>query len=111
MRLARDHAHLLRVAMQTFSRQSSTVLTTSLRVVSTVGTPVIEEFSYDEYLTGLPEQAVCAVLSLEPWAGRSLLTLDAPTLLTVVDCRANLCMATRSRCAWSRASRTGRLKS
>ena len=85
MRLARDHAHLLRVAMQTFGRQSSTVLTTSLRVVSTVGTPVIEEFSYDEYLTGLPEQAVCAVLSLEPWAGRSLLTLDAPTLLTVVD--------------------------
>jgi flagellar motor switch protein FliM len=85
VRLARDHAHLLRVAMQTFGRQSSTVLTTSLRVVSTVGPPVIEEFSYDEYLTGLPDQAVCAVIALEPWAGRSLLTFDAPTLLTVVD--------------------------
>lgn len=85
MRLARDHAHLLRVAMQTFARQSTTVLTTSLRVVSTVGTPVIEEFSYDEYLTGLPEQTVCAVLALEPWAGRSLLSIDAPTLLTLVD--------------------------
>ena len=85
VRLARDQAHLLRVAMQTFGRQSSTVLTTSLRVVSTVGTPAIEEFSYDEYLTGLPEQAVCAVLALEPWAGRSLLTFDTPTLLTVID--------------------------
>ena len=71
--------------MQTFARQSTTVLTTSLRVVSTVGTPVIEEFSYDEYLTGLPEQTVCAVLALEPWAGRSLLSIDAPTLLTLVD--------------------------
>ena len=71
--------------MDTFARQSSTVLTTSLRVVSTVGAPVIEEFSYDEYLTGLPERAVCAVVALEPWAGRSLLTFDAPTLLTVLD--------------------------
>ena len=71
--------------MQTFGRQSSTVLTTSLRVVSTVGAPVIEEFSYDEYLTGLPEHAVCAVVALEPWAGRSLLTFDTPTLLTVID--------------------------
>ena len=69
MRLARDHAHLLRVAMQTFSRQSSTVLTTSLRVVSTVGTPVIEEFSYDEYLTGLPDQAPLSAsrLFVEGW--------------------------------------------
>src|SRR3954467_2100998 len=50
VRLARDQAHLLRIAMETFGRQSSTVLTTSLRVVCTLGTPVIEELSYDEYL-------------------------------------------------------------
>jgi flagellar motor switch protein FliM len=85
VRLAREQAHLLRVAMQTFGRQGSTVLTTSLRVVCTLGSPVIEELSYDEYLTGLPEQAVCAVVHLDPWQGKSLLTFDAPTLLTFVD--------------------------
>jgi flagellar motor switch protein FliM len=85
VRLVRDQAHLLRFAMQTFGRQSSTVLTTSLRVVCTLGSPVIEELSYDEYLTGLPEQAVCAVVTLEPWAGRSLLSIELPTLLTMVD--------------------------
>jgi flagellar motor switch protein FliM len=85
VRLARDQAHLLRIAMQTFGRQSSTVLTTSLRVVCALGSPVIEELSYDEYLTGLPDQTVCAVVTLEPWAGKSLLSFELPTLLTIVD--------------------------
>jgi flagellar motor switch protein FliM len=85
VRLARDQAHLLRIAMETFGRQSSTVLTTSLRVVCTLGSPVIEELSYDEYLSGLADQTVCAVIALEPWAGRSLLSFEVPTLLEVVD--------------------------
>jgi flagellar motor switch protein FliM len=85
VRLARDQAHLLRIAMETFGRQSSTVLTTSLRVVCTLGSPVLEELSYDQYVTALPETAVCAVVGLEPWSGRSLLTFEAPTLLQIVD--------------------------
>jgi flagellar motor switch protein FliM len=85
VRLAREHAHLLRVAMTTFSRQSTTVLTTSLRVVCSLTNPVIEELSYDEFLTGIPDQSLCAVLTLEPWNGRALLTFDTTTLLTAVD--------------------------
>jgi flagellar motor switch protein FliM len=85
VRLTREHAHLLRMAMTTFGRQATTVLTTSLRVVCTLATPVIEELSYDEFLTGIPDQSLCAVLSLEPWNGRALLAFDTPTLLTIVD--------------------------
>ena len=85
VRLARDQSHLLRIAMQTFGRQASTVLTTSLRVVCTVGSPVLEELSYDEYLTGLPDQTVCAVVALEPWGGKSLLGFELTALLTMVD--------------------------
>jgi flagellar motor switch protein FliM len=85
VRLAREHAHVLRVAMQTFARQSTTVLTTTLRVVCQLTASDLEELSYDEYLTGLGENSVCAVLSLEPLPGRALLTFDSPTLLTMID--------------------------
>jgi flagellar motor switch protein FliM len=85
VRLAREHAHLLRIAMQTFSRQAATVLTTSLRVVSSIGGIRIEELSYDEFLSGLPEQTVCAVITLEPLAGKALFAFDLPTVLTMVD--------------------------
>jgi flagellar motor switch protein FliM len=85
VRLAREHAHLLRVAMQTFGRQATTVLTTGLRVVCLLGNPRIEELSYDEYLSGLPEQTVCVVLSLDPWPGKALLAFDLQTVLTMLD--------------------------
>jgi flagellar motor switch protein FliM len=85
VRLAREHAHVLRVAMQTFARQTSTLLTTSLRVVCQVSSSQLEELSYDEYLTGVHESSVCAVLTMEPWQGRALLTFDTSTLLTIVD--------------------------
>ncbi len=85
VRLAREHNHLLRVSMQTFARQSTTVLTTSLRAVCQLTNAQIEELSYDEFLSGLPEQTVCAVLTLEPWMGRALMTFDLATLLAMVD--------------------------
>ncbi|MFN8074658.1 MAG: flagellar motor switch protein FliM [Kineosporiaceae bacterium] len=85
VRLAREHAHLLRVAMNTFGRQSSTVLTTTLRAVCTVAGGELEELSYDEYLTQLPEGSVSAVLSFEPLPGKALFNLDLTTLLMWVD--------------------------
>lgn len=85
VRLAREHAHVLRVSMQTFARQAATLLTTSLRVVCQVSSARLEELSYDEFLTSLPEGSVCAVLTLEPWQGRALLTFDVTTLLTIID--------------------------
>lgn len=85
VRLARDHSHLLRVAMQTFSRQSSTVLTTSLRVVCQIGTPLIEELSYDQFVGSLGDNTVCLVLGLDPWPGKALMTFELATLLTMID--------------------------
>jgi flagellar motor switch protein FliM len=85
VRLARDHAHVLKVAMGTFGRQSTTVLTTSLRVVSQLMLTDLEELSYDEKITGLAPGTVCAVLSMEPLQGKALLTMEQPTLLTMID--------------------------
>jgi flagellar motor switch protein FliM len=85
VRLTREHSHLIRVAMQTFARQSTTVLTTSLRALCLMHDAQIEELSYDEYLSMLPDGSVSGVLSMEPLAGKALLNIDLTTLLTMVD--------------------------
>lgn len=85
VRLAREHAHMLRVAMQTWSRQTTTLLTTSLRVVCSLGSPRIEELSYDEFLTGMPEASVCAVLTMPPLPGKAIMSFDLATVLAMVD--------------------------
>jgi flagellar motor switch protein FliM len=85
VRLAREDAHLLKVAMQTFGRQATTALTTGLRALSVMSLVQVEEMSYDEYLTGLAEASVSAVLSLEPLQGKALLSIDLDTLLVMID--------------------------
>jgi flagellar motor switch protein FliM len=85
VRLAREQSHVLKVAFQTFSRQCTTVLTTSLRVVCQIGHGRIEELSYDEFLNGVPEHSVCAVITLEPLQGHALFTFGTNTLLTIID--------------------------
>ncbi|WP_158221171.1 flagellar motor switch protein FliM [Kineosporia sp. R_H_3] len=85
VRLAREHSHMLRVAMQTWSRQATTLLTTSLRVVCQLSNAQIEELSYDEFLTGMPDQSVCAVVTLDPLPGKALISLDLPAVLTMID--------------------------
>jgi flagellar motor switch protein FliM len=85
VRLAREDSHLLRVAMQTFGRQATTVLTTGLRALSLMSLTRVDEMSYDEFLTGLPEASVTAVLSMEPLQGKALLSIDLATLLVMID--------------------------
>lgn len=71
--------------MQTFGRQATTVLTTSLRAVSVLSLVQVEEMSYDEFLSGLPEASVCAVMSLEPLQGKALMSLDLSNLMVMID--------------------------
>lgn len=76
---------MLRVAMNTWSRQVTTLLTTSLRVVCTVGNAQIDELSYDEFLSGMPDQSVCAVVTFDPLPGKALISFDLPVILTMID--------------------------
>ncbi len=85
VRMAREDAHLLKVAMQTFGRQATTVLTTGLRALSVLSLVQVDEMSYDEYLSGLAEASVSAVLSMEPLQGKALLSINLDTLMVMID--------------------------
>jgi flagellar motor switch protein FliM len=85
VRLTREDSHLLKVAMQTFGRQATTQLTTGLRALSVLSLVQVDEMSYDEYLSGLPEGSVSAVLSMEPLQGKALLSIEQTTLMVMID--------------------------
>lgn len=85
VRLGREDAHLFKVAMQTFGRQATTVLTTGLRVVSVLSLVAVEEMSYDQYLSELPENSLTVVLAMEPLQGKALLSIEPDSLLFMID--------------------------
>ena len=84
-KLSRDHTRNLLIIHETFTGQFSTVLSSTLRVVSTMSVLSIEELTYDEYVRDLSVPTHLSFLSLDPLPGVALLQLPVPTAMVMVD--------------------------
>jgi flagellar motor switch protein FliM len=84
-KLSREHVRSLQVAFETFARQWSTLLTSSLRVVTQVTNVSIEQVTYAEYVQTLSNPTVMALTTIEPLDGQAVLELPLATAMTSVD--------------------------
>jgi len=83
--LSREHNRTLQIAFETFARQTTTVLTSTLREVSTVTLETVEQRSYGEFVGSLPQQTYLSMLSLEPITGVGLLDIPLIGAMTCLD--------------------------
>jgi flagellar motor switch protein FliM len=81
----RDHVRALQIVGETFARQFTTVLSTSLRAVSQVQLVGVGQLTYDEYVRETPNPTFLAALSLEPLPGSSLLHIPLEVVMAMVD--------------------------
>jgi flagellar motor switch protein FliM len=84
-KFTREHVRALQIASETFARQFTTVLSTTLRTVSQVQAKGIHQLTYDEYIRDIPNPTHLAILSLAPLAGASIFHLPLPVVMTAVD--------------------------
>jgi flagellar motor switch protein FliM len=84
-KFTREHVRALQIASETFARQFTTVLSTTLRTVSQVQARGIHQLAYDEYIRDVPNPTYLAILSLAPLAGASIFHLPLPVVMTAVD--------------------------
>ena len=84
-KFTRDHVRALQIANETFARQFTTVLSTTLRTVSQVSAKGIGQLTYDEYIRDVANPSLLCVLSLQPLAGASILHLPLPLAMAAVD--------------------------
>jgi flagellar motor switch protein FliM len=84
-KLAREHVRTLQIAYETFARQFSTVLTTSLRAVSQVTLLSIDQFTYDEYVASRDNPTVMAVIALPPLPGTAILEFPLAIAMVAID--------------------------
>jgi flagellar motor switch protein FliM len=83
--LSREHVRTLQIAYETFARQFTTILTTSLRAVSQVTLISIEQFTYDEYISSLSSPTIVAKLSMEPLPGTAIAEFSLAVAMTSID--------------------------
>jgi flagellar motor switch protein FliM len=84
-KFSRDHVRALEIANETFARQFTTVLSTTLRSVSQVGLVSVGQETYDEYVRSLRNPSYLALLSLEPLSGAAIFHLPLDVVMAAVD--------------------------
>lgn len=85
IKLSREHIRTLQIAFETYARSCGTLLTTRLRVVSSVTLGSIEQLNYDEYTSSLNNPTVIAVVAIDPLPGTLLLELSSSAAMTAID--------------------------
>src|SRR3954470_12238246 len=81
----RDHVRALQIVHETFARQLSTVIATTLRAVAQVSLTSIEQLTYDEYVRSLPNPSFMVILSLNPLPGAAVMQLPLPIVFAAID--------------------------
>jgi len=84
-KLNRDHVRTLEIVQETFARQFTTVLSSTLRAVSSVTVEGIDQLSYDEYVRATPNPTHLSILSIHPLPGVAILQLPLGISLTAID--------------------------
>ncbi|MEW6476514.1 MAG: flagellar motor switch protein FliM [Actinomycetota bacterium] len=84
-KFTREHVRALQIASETFARQFTTVLSTTLRAVSQVQAKGIHQLTYDEYIRDIPNPTYLAILALPPLTGAAIFHLPLPVVMTAVD--------------------------
>lgn len=84
-KLTRDHSRVLQIVGETFARQASTVLSTTLRVMGHLALESVEQLTYDEFVGTTPNPSYLAILGLPPIPGAGLLHVPLPVALELIE--------------------------
>jgi flagellar motor switch protein FliM len=84
-KFSRDHARALQIVNETFARQFTTILSTTLRSVSQVSVASIDHVSYDEYIRSSPDTSFLAILNVDPLPGAAILQLPLGIAMAAID--------------------------
>jgi flagellar motor switch protein FliM len=85
MKLSREHSRTLQMGLETFARQTTTVLTSALQAVCHVALASIEQQTYAEYVESLGNPTYMTLFSMQPVAGTGALEIPLKATMACVD--------------------------
>jgi flagellar motor switch protein FliM len=84
-KLSREHVRSLQIVFETFARQWTTLLASSLRTVAQVSLASIEQLTYDEYISALNNPTVVHLITVEPLVGSGVIEFSLKNAMISVD--------------------------
>lgn len=84
-RLSRERVRALQLANDTFARQVSTVLSTTLRVVTHASVTSVRQMAYEDYIRRLPNPSLLSVLAFDSLPGSGVFQMPMGIVMSVID--------------------------
>ena len=84
-KLSREHVRVLQNTQEAFARQATTVLTSLLRTGARMDLIGVEQHSYDEYISSLPDPYFLANFTFEPLQGKGHVAFPLDVAMATVD--------------------------
>jgi flagellar motor switch protein FliM len=84
-KLSRDHVRNLLIVHETFARQFTTLLSSTMRAVSSVSVRSVDQVTYDDWVRHTPNPSHLSLLSVPPLSGVAILQLPTRFALTAID--------------------------
>jgi len=84
-KLSREHVRVLQNTQDGFARLATTVLTSMLRTGARMDLIGIEQHSYDEYISTLPDPYFIATFTFEPLQGKGHVAFPLDVAMATVD--------------------------
>lgn len=84
-KFSRDHVRAFQIVHETFARQLSTVLATTLRAAASCTLHSVDQLTYDEYVRSLPNPSYLVIISLAPLPGAAVVQFSLPITFAAID--------------------------
>ncbi|WP_116115051.1 flagellar motor switch protein FliM [Austwickia chelonae] len=84
-RFSREQVRALQMVNETFARQMATVLSTTLRIVGHSALNNVEQVTYDNYSSNLPNPSLLAVVEFTPMGGDGVFQMPMNVVMSIID--------------------------
>jgi len=84
-KFSKEHIRALQIIHESFAREATSSLSTSLRTNVQVKLSSVEQAVYDEYIEQLPNPTVIGIVDAEPLPGRMILEINFALASALVD--------------------------
>jgi flagellar motor switch protein FliM len=84
-KFSKDEIRTMALMHETFARQSTTALSSMLRITAHMHVAAVDQLTYEEFIRSIPNPTTVAVVGMDPLKGSAVLEIDPAVTSAIID--------------------------
>src|SRR5512134_2988811 len=84
-KFSKDQTRVIQMMHESFARLTTTALSAQLRSLVHVHVASVDQLTYEEFITSIPNPTTLAVINMDPLKGSAILEIDPSVTFSIID--------------------------